>query len=139
MTATDYPHLPETAREEIRGAARARAEQATEDYADLLAGEAGVAAREVFPTAARLVFRLSNDVFGATATLVAAYAADGQQLWHTDTGDEWPDESRVTDHLAGAADLVDEYFPTVSTRDLADAGDELYALDLTTSRALNSD
>ena len=87
------PHLPDTTPEDIRGAARIRAEQAAETSADLPAIEARGAARAVSPTMPRLVFRLSNDVSGATATLVAADTADGEHLWHADTGDEWPDES----------------------------------------------
>jgi len=109
-----YARLPEAAREHLRGTARA-----------------------VYPTAGRLVFRLSTDVFGASATLVAAYTADGRQLWHLDTSDEWPDESLVTDFLAAAAEMLDDYFPTVDAAGITEAGDELYTYDLRrpTSRA----
>jgi hypothetical protein len=133
----DYAQLPDAARERLRGTARNRAEQAALGYADLLAAEAGIAARVVYPAAGRLVFQLSVDVFGASATLVAAYTADGWLLWHVDTGDEWPDESLVTDFLAAAAEQLDDYFPTVSATDLTEDGAQLYALDLRppTSRA----
>jgi hypothetical protein len=122
--------LPEAARERLRATARSLAEKAALRYAELLVAEAGVAARAVYPTAGRLVFRLSSDVFGASATLVAAYTADGRQLWHVDTGAEWPDESLVTDYLATAAELLDDYFPSVDAADITEDGDELYAIDL---------
>src|SRR5947208_10213590 len=104
----DYTQLPDAVRQRRRSAARAVAEQAALRYADLLAAEAGIAARAVYPTAGRLVFQLSTDVFGASATLVAAYTADGRQLWHLNTDDEWPDESLVTDYLAAAAEMLDD-------------------------------
>jgi hypothetical protein len=133
----DYAQLPDAARERLRSTARTRAVQAAQHCADLLAAEAGIAARAVYPTVVRLVFQLSVDVFGASATLVAAYTADGWLLWHVDTGDEWPDESLVTDFLAAAAGQLDDYFPTVSATDLTEDGAQLYALDLRppTSRA----
>src|SRR5689334_9496647 len=90
-TAPALP-APDAVRERRRSAARAAAEQAALGYADLLAAEAGIAARAVYPTLGRLVFRLSSDVFGASATLVAAYTDDGLRLWHVDTDDEWPGE-----------------------------------------------
>jgi hypothetical protein len=134
--SVDYTRLPEAAREHLRGTARTTAQRAARPYADLLA-EAGIAARAAYPTARRLVFRLSTDVFGASATLVAAYTADGRQLWHLDTSDEWPDESLVTDFLAAAAEMLDDYFPPVDAAAITEAGDELYAYDLRrpTSRA----
>jgi len=135
--SVDYARLPEAAREHLRGTARTMAERAALRYADLLAAEAGIAARAAYPTAGRLVFRLSTDVFGASATLVAAYPADGRQLWHLDASDEWPDESLVTDFLAAAAEMFDDYFPPVEAAGITEAGDELYAYDLRrpTSRA----
>jgi hypothetical protein len=133
----DYTQLPDAARERKRGTARTRAVQAAHDYADLLAAEAGIAARAVYPTVGRLVFQLSVDVFGPSATLVAAYTADGWLLWHVDGDDEWPDESLVTDFLAAAVEELDDYFPAISAADIADDGAQLYALDLrpSTSRA----
>jgi hypothetical protein len=128
--ATDYTQLPDAAREQRRTDARTLAARAARHYAGLLAAEAGIAARAVYPTAGRLVFRLSTDVFGASATVVAAYTADGRQLWHINTGDEWPDESLVTDYLAAAAEMLDDYFPATNAEDITGDGDELYALDL---------
>jgi len=121
-----YTRLPDATREQTLAAARKQAEQAAEHYAQLLATEAGIAARAVYPAVARLMFRLADDVFGSSATLVAAYTAKGRQLWHIDIDDEWPDESVVTDHLAAAADWCDDYFEAVDAGD----GDELYVLDL---------
>jgi len=127
---TGCARRPDAVREQLRITARSRAVRAAQHYADLLVAEAAIAARLVYPTVGRLVFRLSNDVFGAAATLVAAYRGDGQQLWHMNTGDEWPDESLVTDHLAAAADALDGYFPSVNAADTTHDGDELYAIDL---------
>ena len=84
-------------------------------YASLHAAEAGIAARAVYPAVGRLMFRLTADVFGTSATLVAACSARGRRLWHIDTSDEWPDESLVTDHLAAAG--FGEYQPVGSGSD----------------------
>lgn len=119
-----YTRLPDATREDVRTAARTQAARAAEHYADLLAAEAGIAARTAFPNVAQLVFRLTDDIGGPSATLVAAYTADGRRLWHVDTDDEWPDESVVTDHLAAAADRCDDYFPAAAV------GDDLFQLDL---------
>jgi cytochrome P450 len=125
-----YTRLPKTTREDVLAAARKQAERAAEHYAQLLAAEAGIAARVVFPNLARLVFRLTDDVFGSSATLIAAYTAQGRQLWHIDTGNEWPDESLVTDHLAAAADWCDDYFEAIDADDIDQPGGaELYVLD----------
>jgi len=130
LPARGYTQLPQATREHRRANARSLALRAARDHADLLAAEAGIAARAVYPTVSRLVFRLSSDVFGATATLIAAYTADGGLLWHVDTGDEWPDESLITDHLATAAEVLDDYFPTASAAEVSGEDDELYAIDL---------
>lgn len=107
----DYRRLPDAIRDARRIAAHSRATLAREHYVDLLVAEAGIAAQAVHPDLARLVFQLGQDVVGSSVTLIAAYAPDGHQLWHTDDGQEWPDESLVTDHLAAAADTGDGYFP----------------------------
>jgi hypothetical protein len=128
---TGYTRLPTTTREDVLAAARKQAEQAAEQYAQLLAAEAGIAARAVFPNLARLVFRLSDDVFGPSATLIAAYTAHGRQLWHIDTDEEWPDESLVTYHLAAAADWCGDYFEAIDADDTDQQdGDELYVFNL---------
>jgi hypothetical protein len=114
-TISGYTRLPDTTRENTLAAARRQAERAAEHYARLLAAEAGIAARAAYPTVARLVFRLTDDVTGPSATLIAAYTAHGRQLWHIDTDKEWPDESLVTDHLAAAADWCDNTFNVVDT------------------------
>lgn len=121
---TGYTRLPKSTREDVRTAARIQAARAARRYADLLAAEAGLAARAVYPNVAQLVFRLTDDIDGLCATLVAAYTAEGRRLWHIDTSDEWPDESLVTDHLAAAADWCDDYFGA------AGDGDDLFLLDL---------
>lgn len=121
---TGYTRLPKSTRDHVRTAARTQAARAARRYADLLTAEAGLAARAVYPHVARLVFRLTDDLDGTCATLVAAYTAAGRRLWHIDTGDEWPDESLVTDRLAAAADWCDDYFDT------AGDGDDLFRLDL---------
>ncbi len=128
---TGYTRLPKTTREDVLAAAHKQAERAAERYAQLLAAEAGIAARAVFPNLARLVFRLTDDVSGPSATLIAAYTAHGRQLWHIDTSEEWPDEALVTDHLAAAAEWCDDYFEAIDTNDIGQQdGDELYVLDL---------
>ncbi len=121
----NYPRLGEDARRELLHAAYDQGRQATLHYARLLAAEAGIAARVVYPTVARLVFRLTDDVCGASATLLAAYCHDGRRLWHIDVDDEWPDESLVTDHLAAAASNCPELFDTEGTD-----GEFRYVLDL---------
>jgi hypothetical protein len=118
-----YTRLPEAIRETTRAAARTKAQQAARRYAQLLAAEAGIAARAQLPTVARLVFRLSEDMFGPSATLVAAYGNTGRVQWHVDLDDEWPDESLVSDHLAAAAHWCPDIFPAT------DDGDT-YQLDL---------
>jgi hypothetical protein len=110
-----YIRLPHPVREQTLAAAHRQAERAAAQYARLLAAEAGIAARAVYPHVARLVFRLTDDLTGPSATLVAAYTAGGRQLWHLDTDDEWPDESLVTDPLAAAADWHDNAFTIVDT------------------------
>ena len=128
---TGYTRLPKTTREDVLAAAHKQAERAAERYAQLLAAEAGIAARAVFPNLARLVFRLTDDVSGPSATLIAAYTAHGRQLWHIDTSEEWPDDALVTDHLAAAADWCDDYFEAIDTDDIdGRGGAELYVLDL---------
>jgi hypothetical protein len=112
---TGYIRLPDPVREQTLAAAHQQAQRAAAHYARLLAAEAGIAARAVCPRVARLVFRLPADITGPSATLVAAYTADGQRLWYLDTDDEWPDESLVTDHLAAAADWNDNAFTIVDT------------------------
>jgi hypothetical protein len=107
---TGYIRLPDPVREHTLAAAHQQATRAAAQYARLLAAEAGIAARAVHPAVARLVFRLTEDITGPSATLVAAYTADGRRLWHRDTDDEWPDESLVTDHLAAAAEWDDNAF-----------------------------
>ncbi len=120
-----YTRLPDATRDSVRTAARTQAARAAERYTDLLAAEAGIAARAQFPHLAQLVFRLTDDVDGPSATLIAAYAANGRRLWHVDGDQEWPDESLVTDHLAAAADWCpDGYFPATAV------GDDLFQLDL---------
>ena len=108
-----YLRLPDPVREQTLAAAHKQAKRAAAQYARLLAAEAGIAARAVHPRVARLVFRLTDDITGPSATLVAAYAAGGRRLWHLDTDDEWPDESLVTDHLAAAAEWDDNAFTIV--------------------------
>jgi hypothetical protein len=106
----DYIDLPEPARAQERAAARDHAVRGAEDYAGLLAAEAGIAARDVFPTVGHLTFRLTDDAAGPSAVLVAAYDEDGWRLWHIDRDGEWPDESLVTDHLTAAARWCPDYF-----------------------------
>jgi hypothetical protein len=110
-----YIRLAEPVREQTLAAARRQAQRTAAQYARLLAAEAGIAARAVYPHVARLVFRYADDVTGSSATLVAAYTAGGRRLWHLDIDDEWPDESLVTDHLAAAADWDDNAFAIVDT------------------------
>jgi hypothetical protein len=97
-----YLTLPRQQRDSVRSTVRSLAARAGEHYADLLAADAGAAAREVFPQLARLVFTIGEDVLGPTASLVAAYDIAGHRLWHVEHDDEWPDESDVTDKLTGA-------------------------------------
>lgn len=124
---TGYIRLADPVREQTLAAARTQAQRAAARYAELLAAEAGIAARAVLPTVARLVFRLTDDVTGPSATLVAAYGATGRLQWDVDLDDEWPDESLVTDHLAAAANAYDDAFTIVGTD--AD-GEYLYGLDI---------
>ena len=120
-----YTHLPTTARERALTDARTQVEHATRRYAQLHAAEAGIAARAVHPAVGRLTFRVTADIFGTSATLVAAHTHRGRRLWHIDTSDEWPDESLVTDHLAAAADWCPTTFQTVEHD-----GARLYVLNL---------
>jgi hypothetical protein len=102
-TAIDaYLALSRQQRDSVRTTVRSLAVHAGEHYADLLAADAGAAAREVFPQLARLVFSLGEDVLGPSASLVAAYDPAGRLLWHVAHDDEWPDESDVTDKLTAA-------------------------------------
>ena len=120
-----YTHLPDIVREQALTEACTQAEHAARRYASLHAAEAGIAARAVYPAVGRLMFRLTADVFGTSATLVAACTARGHRLWHIDTSDEWPDESLVTDHLAAAADWCHRIFEVVE-----DDAAQLYVLNL---------
>jgi len=104
VTATSYAALAEPARADVRACARRAAADAGARYADLLAAEAGLAARSVFPDVVRLVLRAEEDPSGTSMMLVAAYSASGEQLWHIERDDEWPDETQVTDRLAAAWD-----------------------------------
>jgi hypothetical protein len=117
-----YTRLAATTREQTLAAARTRAQQAARRYAELLAAEAGIAARAVLPTVAQPVFRLTDDVFGPSATLVAAYGNTGRLQWHIELDDEWPDESLVTDLLAAATRWCHDIFPA--------AGEGAYRLGL---------
>jgi hypothetical protein len=113
ITIDEYLTRPRHERDNARAQARSRAVQAHEYYADLLAAEAGIAARTAFPDTARLFSELTEDITGSSASLVAAYTATGQRLWHTDSDDEWLDQSEVTDNLAAAWDWYHgDYFPT---------------------------
>jgi hypothetical protein len=118
-----YTELPATNREQALAAARTQAQQAARRYAELLAAEAGIAARTVLPTVAQLVFRLTKDALGPSASLVAGYGNTGRLQWHVDLDDEWPDESLVTDLLAAAAQWSDIFAAT-------DEDDDAYRYDL---------
>jgi hypothetical protein len=118
-----YIRLPDAVREAVRATARTQAVVAIEHYADLLAAEAGIAARALFPELTRLLFRITDDINGPGVSLVAAYASDKRQLWNADIRD-WPDESLVTDRLAAAIDWCDDYFAK------ADDSDDLFLLDV---------
>src|SRR5438270_11375804 len=54
--------LPNPTHEDVLAAARTQAGRAAEQYAQLLAAEAGIAARALFADVARLVFRLTEAV-----------------------------------------------------------------------------
>ena len=110
-----YIRLSDPVREHTLAAAHQQAKRAAARYARLLAAEAGIAARAVHTAVALLVFRLTEDITGPSATLVAAYTDGGRRLWHLDTDDDWPDESLVTDHLAAAAEWDDNAFTIVDT------------------------
>jgi len=114
-TTTGYLLLSDAARGETLAAAGQQAQRAAAHCAQLHTAQAGIAARNVFPHLARLVFRLTDDVTGPSATLVAAYTGGGRRLWHIDAGDEWPDESLITDHLAAAAHWDEHAFTTLDT------------------------
>jgi hypothetical protein len=102
-TAIDaYLTLSHQQRDRVRTTVRSLAVHASWHYADLLAADAGTAAREVFPQLGRLVFTIGEDVLGPSASLVAAYDTAGNRLWHVEHDDEWPDESDVTDKLTAA-------------------------------------
>ena len=120
-----YIRLSKTTREQTLEAARSQAQRAAAQYARLLAAEAGIAARVELPTVARLLFRLTDDVTGPSATLIAAHGNTGRLQWYVDLDDEWPDESLVTDHLAAAPRWCHDYF----ARTEAD-GEQLYILDV---------
>src|SRR2546423_3643075 len=110
-TVHEYVTLNPAQRDRIRSAVRDVAVRTNERYADLLAAEAVLTARAVYPDTHRLVFRLGEDVTGTTATLVAAYDRAGGLLWHVDRDGEWPDESQVSDLLAAAVDWYDGHYP----------------------------
>jgi hypothetical protein len=61
VTATSYAALPEPTRADVRARARRTAVDAGIRYADLLAAEAGLAARSLFPGVVRLVVRAEED------------------------------------------------------------------------------
>ena len=119
-----YSQLPATTREQTLAAARTQAQQAARRYAELLAAEAGIAARAVLPTVAQLLFRLTDDILGPSASLVAAYGTTGRLQWHVELDDEWPDESLVTDLLAAANRWCHDFFPA------ADEDEDAYRFDL---------
>jgi hypothetical protein len=125
VTTTGYIRLSQPVREQTLAAARQQAQRAAARYADLLAAEAGIAARAVLPTVAQLMFRRTSDVLGPSASLVAGYGRTGRQQWHVDLDGEWPDESLVTDHLAAAAHWCGDAFDHID----AD-GEELYILNI---------
>jgi hypothetical protein len=111
-TIHDYLTLTEQQRDAVRTAVRSLATRSRERYADLLAAEAVLAARTVYPDTALLVFSLGEDVTGTTAMLVAAYDRTGTRLWHVEQDDEWPDESEVSDLIAAALDWCsDDHHP----------------------------
>ena len=128
-TQSGYIRLSKTTREQTLEAARTQAQRAAAQYARLQAAEAGIAARAVLPTVARLLFRLTDDctdaVTGPSATLIAAHGNTGRLQWHVDLDDEWPDESLVTDHLAAAAQWCHDCF----ARTDAD-GEQVHVLDI---------
>ena len=64
----------------------------------------GRRADPVSPTDRPLVFRAEEDPSGTSVMLVATYSATGEQLWHSQRNDEWPDETQLTDRLAAAWD-----------------------------------
>jgi len=67
-TAIDtYLTLTRQQRNGVRTTVRSLSVRARDYYADLLAAEAGAAARDVFPQLARLVFTLGEDVTGPSA------------------------------------------------------------------------
>src|SRR5439155_26625649 len=134
-TVQEYMTLNSAQRDRVRSAVRDVAVRTNERYADLLAAEAVLAAKAVYPDVHRLVFRLGEDVTGTTATLVAAYDRTGGLLWHVDRDEEWEDESEVTDRLAAAVDGYDGYYPFTDAREDPDLDEyELPTLD-TASRA----
>jgi len=129
-TVHEYVTLNPAQRDRIRSAVRDVAVRSNERYADLLAAEAVLTARAVYPDTHRLVFRLGEDITGTTATLVAAYDRAGGLLWHVDRDGEWPDESLVSDLLAAAVDWYDGHFPFTDAREDTDLDEyELPAVD----------
>jgi len=116
-TVHEFVNLDPVQRDRVRSAVRDLAVRTNERYADLLAAEAVLTARTVYPGIHRLVFRLGEDVTGATATLVAAYDRTGDLLWHVEHDEDWQDESEVTDLLAAAADWHDGYAPFSDARE----------------------
>jgi hypothetical protein len=119
-TVHEYMTLGPAQRDRVRSAVRDLAVGTNERYADLLAAEAVLTAKAVYPDVHRLVFRLGEDVTGTTATLVAAYDRDATRLWHVDRDGEWPDESEVTDLLAGSVDWCDGQYPFTDAREDTD-------------------
>ena len=95
--------MPDDRRGSVRATVASLATRLHRHYTDLLAAEAAIAARRVYPDTTRLVFTLTDDATGPSAMLIAAYNSAGRRLWHIDHDGEWPDESDVTDKLTAAS------------------------------------
>ena len=70
-----YIRLPDPVRERTLAAAHQQAKRAAAQYAQLLAAEAGIAARAVHPHVARLVFRPSFGTYCISSHPVSALAS----------------------------------------------------------------